>query len=181
MDEPSPPSNHPPQKPRVIFGQPALVAPEYNGPNHFCWLIPGLLGGTPRPGIFKDASRDLAALQRVNTRLLVTLTEEYQPDTALNAQHNIDTLYAPIQDLAPPTPDQAKEICQKVSAYVARGEAVVFHCHAGKGRTGTLLAAMLIWAGSGGDEAILETRRQNPKWIESESQLEFLRAFPAMI
>ncbi len=165
----------------VVFRPPSGAKSAYFGPNNFCWLIPGLLGGTPRPGIFKPPHRDLAALQRVNTRLLVTLTEEYQPDEAQNTAHDIDTLYVPIPDLAPPTPEQAKAICRTVSEYVERGEAVVFHCHAGKGRTGTLLAAMLIWAGKSAEEAIVETRKRNPQWIESDSQIEFLKAFPAMI
>lgn len=163
------------------FVKPERVAPAYNGPTNFCWLVPGILGGTPRPGIFKDTYRDIEALARVQTRLLVTLTEEYKPDVALIESYDIATLYVPIPDLEPPSLTQATQVCQLATAYVARGEAVVFHCHAGKGRTGTLLAAMLIWAGTTAEVAILQTRASNPKWIESESQIKFLHTFASSI
>lgn len=162
------------------LGTPNKIAPEYNGPVNFSWLIPGLLGGTPRPGIFKDVERDIAALKRVETKLLVTLTEEWQPDPALNARYGIETIYEPMPDLNPPTIEQAISICRRVAEFTQRGEAAVFHCHAGKGRTGTLLASMLIWSGQSAHSAITNTRAQNSKWIESESQLAFLSEFAAL-
>ena len=159
------------------FAKPVAVTPEYNGPTNFAWLIPGLLGGCPRPGIFRGMDRDLIALQRVQTRLLVTLTDEWTPDADVIAEFDIDSLHFPMQDQEPPTLQQAIDICRQASIYADRGEAVVFHCRAGKGRTGTLLAAMLIWAGDSSAAAILATRQQNHKWIESESQLAFLEEF----
>ncbi len=162
-----------------FFGKPSSTPPAYNGPTGFHWLMPGLLGGTPRPGIFKDIERDLQALQRVGTRLLVTLTEEWQPDATLIKEYDMQSLYVPIPDLHPPSLAQAEHVCEIASAFTRRGEAVVFHCHAGKGRTGTLLAAMLIHTGRTAAQAIAETRRQNRQWIESESQLAFLEDFAA--
>jgi len=159
------------------FGRPDRVQPAGLGPTNFHWLVPGLLGGTPRPGLTTRPARDLEALQRVNTRLLVSLTQEWQPDTTLLAAHDIASLYVPIPDLAPPTQAQARLICAEVEAYITKGHAVVFHCHAGRGRTGTLLAAMLIWGGSSADAAIRQTRGRNKKWIETESQLGFLSQF----
>ncbi len=141
-------------------------------PDGFCWLLPELLGGTPKP----DAAA-LKALSRLGTRLLVSLTQEWQPDVALIERHGLRALYAPIPDFQPPTLEQAAQICRAASAYTARGEAVVFHCHAGKGRTGTMLAAMLIWAGQSAEAAIAATRAQNEHWIETEGQLAFLAAF----
>ena len=159
------------------FGKPNRVAPAYNGPANFCWLIPGLLGGSPRPGVFKDINRDLKALSLVETRLLVTLTEEWTPNAELIGQYNMESLFVPITDLAPPTLEQAETTCRKAAEFTAKGKAVVFHCHAGKGRTGTLLAAMLIWDGQTSQAAITETRNRNQQWIESDSQLEFLEEF----
>lgn len=161
------------------LGSPNEVEMEYNGPTNFKWLIPGLLGGTPRPGIFKDIYRDFQGLQRVKTKLLVTLTEEWKPDAAHMAEYSIDSLYAPITDLEPPTLNQALEICRVAHGYTSKGSAVVFHCHAGKGRTGTLLACMLIYAGLSWQEALDQTRKRNSRWIETQSQLDFLVEFGA--
>ncbi len=160
-----------------MFDSPDSIIPAYYGPTNFCWLAPGMLGGCPRPGIFKDMFRDLAALQRVKTRLLVTLTEEWAPDVDMIEKYEMDSLYVPITDLAAPTLQQASMICQKATQYIEQGKAVVFHCRAGKGRTGTLLAAMLIWAGQTSEAAISKTRHKNRQWIESDSQISFLEDF----
>lgn len=141
-------------------------------PNGFCWLLPGLLGGTAKPD-----NAALKALSQLGTRLLVSLTQEWQPDAALIARYGMHSLYVPIPDLQPPSLKQAAQICREASAFTARGEAVVFHCHAGKGRTGTLLAAMLIWAGQSVEAAIKEARAQNSAWIETDGQLAFLDEF----
>lgn len=145
-----------------------------NAPQGFCWLHPGLLGGMPKPD---EAA--LKQLGQLGIRLLITLTQEWQPDTALVARHGIRSLYAPIPDFQPPNLRQAAQICGEATAYTARGEAVVFHCQAGKGRTGTLLAAMLIWAGQSAEAAIAEARAQNVQWIETDGQLAFLAKFAA--
>lgn len=64
-----------------------------------------------------------------------------------------------------------------IDTYLARSEVCVFHCKAGKGRTGTMLAAQLIYYEMSADEAILMTRGRNPQWIESDVQIAFLQAF----
>ncbi|NOR62453.1 MAG: hypothetical protein GQ535_08180 [Rhodobacteraceae bacterium] len=143
-------------------------------PDGFCWLHVGRLGGMPKPD-----KKALKALGQLHIRLLVSLTQEWQPDAALVKSYGIESLYAPIPDFQPPSLEQAAQICREVSAYTARGEAVVFHCRAGKGRTGTLLAAMQIWAGNTAAEAIAETRARNGSWIETQGQLDFLEAFAA--
>lgn len=57
------------------------------------------------------------------------------------------------------------------------GEVVAFHCRAGLGRTGTLLACQLIWSGERAIRAIERVRQINPRAIQSDEQVAFLRAF----
>lgn len=161
----------------ALFPAAKGAAPEYNGPTNFKWLVPGVLGGCPRPGIFRDIALDLQALRRVGTDVLVTLTQEWPPETASIEAAGLRSIYQPIADLQPPTVAQALETCAHVQAEISRGKAVVFHCHAGKGRTGTLLAAMLVYNGMNAQAAVLATRVQNPKWIETEGQIKFLHTF----
>jgi len=152
---------------------------EYYGPRGFHWLVPGLLGGAQRPGLMYDMDIDLEGLKRVGTRVLVTLTEEWQPNAEEMARYGIESLYVPIPDREPPTLQQAIDTCEFVDRRINRGEAVVHHCRAGKGRTGTLLAAQLIWRGSTTEQAIKFAREKFSLWIESESQENWLFEFGA--
>jgi len=163
----------------ALFPTPKEAAPEYNGPTNFKWLVPGVLGGCPRPGIFRDISLDLQALRRVGTDVLVTLTQEWPPETAAIEAGGLRSIYQPIVDLHPPTLAQALETCAQVQAEISRGKAVVFHCHAGKGRTGTLLAAMLVYNGMSAQNAVAKTRAKNPKWIETEGQIALIHTLSA--
>jgi len=151
------------------------------GPVGFHWLLPGLLGGVAQPGLMRDAHKDLEALQYVGTKLLVTLTREWVPDRAAIDEYGMQSLYFPIDDFAAPKIAPTIEVCKKVEAFTQRGEAVVFHCHAGKGRTGTLLATQLVWAGATAQQAITYTRKNNSLWIETPIQIKFLSEFAQIL
>lgn len=117
---------------------------DYIGPPQFRWLIRGNLGGAPRPGLTSTLVDDLEALKRVGINLLVTLTEEWQPPGPALANSGIRGIYFPIPDMGAPSPKAARRLCQTVAEEISRGKAVAYHCQAGCGRTGTLLAAQLI-------------------------------------
>jgi atypical dual specificity phosphatase len=153
----------------------------YKGPSGFNWLVNGLLGGVRRPGIFSDLRQDVELLQNLGVSLLVTLNENWEPPVSLLEEYNIDSYQLKITDLQAPTLAEALEACQLVDSYLSNNKICVYHCRAGKGRTGTLLAAQLMFYGLTADEAVTETRAQNPRWIESDAQIAFLASFESHV
>ncbi len=146
------------------------------GPRGFLWLKQGLLAGTPRPGVFLDVDYDLRALQRVRIKVLVSLTET-RMDTELLEPYGIAGLWLPIEDMGAPTIEEAMALCSQVEDLLTDGQAVAYHCKAGLGRTGTMLAAQLIWEGNAALDALESVRRIEPRWVQSQEQVDFLERF----
>jgi atypical dual specificity phosphatase len=146
------------------------------GPRGFLWLKKGRLAGTPRPGIFHDIEYDLQALNRVGVTTLLTLTER-APEVEDMKEFGIGNVWFPIPDMQAPSIEQAVEICQQIDTMMQQQEVVAVHCRAGLGRTGTILAAYLIWEGNDALSALETVRKVEPRWVQSEVQVAFLEVF----
>lgn len=130
---------------------------------HFDWILPRRLAGMarPRPG-------SAPSLTREGVRAVLTLTEE--PPSAELARAGLVVRHEPIADFAAPDEITLARCVAFVREQNARGAAVVVHCHAGYGRTGTVLAACLVGEGMDPVEAITRIRRARPGSIETEEQ-----------
>ena len=164
-----------------ILGKDRDFVSSYRGPSGFHWLVNGLLGGMRLPGVLTKMRYDIEALKRVNVSLLVTLNEVWSPPVDELAALGIDSYVHKITDLQAPDFAQALATCQLVDSYLAEDRAVVYHCRAGVGRTGTMLTAQLMYYGLSADQAIRESREKNPRWIETEVQMEFLHEFDGFL
>jgi atypical dual specificity phosphatase len=154
----------------------------------FYWLVEDELAGCSLPGgadartMHGDQSAlaaDLSWLRHdQGIDSLLTLTE-VPLDAALLATYGIEALHLPIEDLAPPTPEQFLVAVDFIDRQRAKGKAVAVHCLMGQGRTGSILAACLIRNGMSSEEALRELRAICPGAVENPSQERALSAFAA--
>ena len=76
-----------------------------------------------------------------------------------------------------PSIEQLDHIIQFVERENAHSKPVLVHCGEGKGRTGTVLAAYLVYHGLSADEAIRVVREKRPGSIENLEQENAIREF----
>jgi atypical dual specificity phosphatase len=152
----------------------------------FYWLVEDDLAGCSLPGgaatrtAYGDQSAlaaDLSWLQHDRgISSLLTLTE-VALDATLLATYGIEALHIPIEDLAPPTPEQFLTALDYIDRQRSRGKAVAVHCLMGQGRTGSILAAYLIRNGMSPVAALHELRVICPGAVENPAQEQALSAF----
>jgi atypical dual specificity phosphatase len=135
--------------------------------NGFSWVIENEIGGMARPDPRHEGV--WAWLAERNVGLVVSLTGA-APDAGVLARHGLDLLHLPIADFTPPGPGDIEEFIAKARFYRHEGKAVVVHCGAGIGRTGTMIACYLVDRGFGADEAIRLVREARPGSIETVEQ-----------
>lgn len=145
-------------------------------PTHFHWVLPDRLAGMGRPGLNRETEDDLAALSAANVNVLISLTEAPFPPEQLQA-FGIEGRHFSIPDMGFPAVAPAARLCKFVETRLKDGDRVVFHCHAGLGRTGMMLAATLVWMRTPAREAITRVRSINPHFIQTAEQERFLERF----
>jgi atypical dual specificity phosphatase len=171
-DLPQMPNKHTPKIPKKT----KTVPP----PWEFHWIIRDLLGGTEYPGLLRDEESDLRALSQLGVRVLVNLTEPPYKTTRIK-EFGIRNEFFPVTDMGVPTLDATTEFCERVSTWLDEGITTVLHCKAGLGRTGTLLACILVHRGMRPGNAIDKVRMTNPGYIQSEVQFQFIDEYAGYI
>jgi atypical dual specificity phosphatase len=144
-------------------------------------LEPGALCGMPMPflkperrlqggGELGEFDDDLPILYAGGVRSVVCLLN-IPRDRAVYESAGFQFFCEPIPDFAAPTRDQGRRILDFIDT---APQAVAVHCEGGIGRTGTILAAVLIRRGMEPEVAIAAVRKAEPAAIESRAQFHFL-------
>jgi len=137
---------------------------------NFSWIVEGRVGGMARPW-----PGDLAWLKAQGVTAILSLTEK-RPDLS-----GFDVHHIPVVDMTSPTIAQLHAAVGFIRDVVAEGGAVVTHCTAGMGRTGTILAAYLVAEGLPVEEALRRVRELRPGSVETPEQEDVLTAFAATL
>jgi len=132
----------------------------------FSWFIENKVAAMAMPD---GAREDFEELKGLGISALVTLTQ--RPVLAKAArEHGFEYLHLPIPDFAPPLQSQIRQFVNFCDRNIENGRAVVVHCVAGMGRTGTMLACYLVSRGSDPWKAIKTVRQKRPGSIENARQ-----------
>jgi atypical dual specificity phosphatase len=180
VDHDEPDSEEPEEVTFPSLGPPLQAAHDqalaFSRPGGFHWVIKGRLGGMQRPGLLRDEDDDLKALSSLGAQYLVSLTEEAFPPERL-AKYGVVGIHFPIVDMGVPELQAAAQLIASINRRVDAGMPTILHCKAGLGRTGTLLACLLVFRDFTAVAAINEVRCVNPRYIQSDEQLQFISQF----
>lgn len=145
------------------------------------WLQAGLLAGMSRPGMVASVEKQGDVLRSHGVSTLICLEERRSYPTDGLRSRGLSLPHFPVADLAPPSFDQALDICRMAQQAITANQGVALHCRGGLGRTGTGLAAILIWMGDEPDSAIRKIRSVNQHAIQTPAQERFLGEFASRI
>ena len=129
------------------------------------WVLPDRVLACAYPRT--DAA--LAALAGAGVRIVVNLHARPHAPAAL-ARHGLAEVHLPTRDFAASSPDVLRRGVAAIEDTLAAGQRAVVHCGGGRGRTGTLLACLLVARGEAPAAAIARVRQARPGAVETRAQ-----------
>jgi len=134
----------------------------------------------------RDLRTDLHRLrERYHTTVLASLMQSHEyshTDTAalfqLAPRHGIDLRWHPIPDHGvPPSVETFDAFVEHLIRACARGENVVAHCKAGKGRAPLTVASMLVRRGASVGDAVRTVQAVRRGSLTNTTQVEYLHYY----
>ena len=137
-----------------------------NRPTNFSWVIEDGLAGSGMPMTYSQ----FIWLIRNGIKAIVTIREVPLPSKWL-ANKAIDYFHLKVEDYGAPSLPGMDTTVNYVKEHINDGKPVMVHCAAGKGRTGTILAAYFLKNFNlTAEQAIKKIRDLRPGSIQSLTQ-----------
>ena len=108
-------------------------------PHNFSFVLPGKLAGSGLPGEYQPLVEDLKEFRREGVAAVVSLTERPPGTPEEFSAAGLLHMHSPVPDFSPPALDQIYDVHAFAQSIWEKNadDAVVVHCRAGMGRTGT--------------------------------------------
>lgn len=123
-----------------------------------------------------DGAEELVWLRKQGIDILMSLTEE-PPERRWIDEAGLLLVHVPVADFDAPSQEQFEKCMVVIERAVESKMGVHVHCLAGKGRTGTLLAAYFVGKGMSARDAIIHVRTLRPYSIETPEQEQAIHQF----
>lgn len=120
---------------------------------------------------------DLDKLKAEGIRAVVNLCHEFKDNEDKLKTFDMDYLWIPVIDYAPPTLDQIMRTIQWIEARVKENKRVYVHCAVGAGRSATIVICWYIYQGLTATEAVNFVKTRRPQILPSRSQLNRILEF----
>ena len=141
---------------------------------NFSWILEGALAGAQGP----TSRRDLLFFHRNDIRAIVRMEER----TISGEAWNLVDLYEPVPDFTAPALDQIERMVRFIEEQTEMWERpVVVTCHAGLGRTGTVLACYMVSVGYTPQKAIEHVRGLRPGSVQTPEQEQAVHQYSALL
>jgi len=153
-------------------------------PTNFSWVIENQLAGSGLPMTFGIKTivtvREISLPSRWFTEIG---NDKYKSKDSENKDININYLHLEVEDYKAPTIAELKSTTVFLENEIeSNRRPVLVHCAAGKGRTGTILAAYLLKKEHlNAEEAIRKIRKLRPGSIQTQVQEEAIRQYASSL